>query len=293
MNNSEIEYKKKLLETFKAFDAFCRKHDIKYYAAYGTLIGAVRHHGIIPWDDDIDVTMIREDYDRFISLRRELESSKYEIVDPSNPGYYLSYAKFVDKTTTLWEVEQYEYIIGVFIDIFPLDHVEGNIETLKGRHKKFFNICNCHFSGYQNLLCKSSLKKLSLSHPRGIIYWLYLLTLKIRKKYYSQKFWEYESQLRTSKGDKLLCFDIQYAIEKELFKSEWFEKQIRVPFENTEICIMEGYDQYLTQIYGDYMTFPPVEERVSHHYHYFLDLDRRWTISEIKSYLKLQTPLNG
>lgn len=286
MNNSEIEYKKKLLETFKAFDAFCRKHDIKYYAAYGTLIGAVRHHGIIPWDDDIDVTMIREDYDRFISLRRELENSKYEIVDPSNPGYYLSYAKFVDKTTTLWEVEQYEYVIGVFIDIFPLDHVEGNIETLKDRHKKFFNICNCHFNGYQNLLCKSNLKDLSLSHPRGIINWLYLLKLKIRKKYYSQIFWEYESQLRTSKGDKLLCFDIQYAMEKELFKSEWFEKQIWVPFENTEISIMESYDQYLRQIYGDYMTLPPVEQRVSHHYQYFLDLDRRWSLDEIKLYLR-------
>jgi len=286
MNNSEIEYKEKLLATFKAFDAFCRKHDIKYYAAYGTLIGAVRHNGIIPWDDDIDVTMIREDYDRFISLRSELENSKYEIVDPSNPGYYLSYAKFVDRTTTLWEVEQYEYVIGVFIDIFPLDHVEDNIEILKDRQTKFFNICNCHFYGYQNLLCKSNLRYLSLSHPRGIVDWLHLLKLKIRKKYYSQKFWECDAQLRTSKGDKLLCFDIQYAIEKELFKSEWFEKQIRVPFENTEICIMEGYDQYLTQIYGNYMSLPPVEERVSRHYHYFLDLDRRWSLDEIKSYLR-------
>lgn len=281
----QAEYKRILVRTLQAFDKFCTDHRLRYFATGGTAIGAVRHKGIIPWDDDIDVAMIREDYDRFISLKNELKNSKYEIVDPSNPGYYLSYAKFVDKTTTLWEVEQYEFVIGVFIDVFPLNHVEDNIERIKDYQKEFLTTCYCHFGGYQNLFCKSNLKYLSLLHPRRIYYWLYLLNLKIRKKYYSKRFWEYEAQLRASKGNRLLNYDTQYAMEKELFKSEWFEKQIRVPFEDTEICLMGGYDEYLTQMFGDYMTLPPVEQRISHHYHYFLDLDRRWSLNEIKSYL--------
>lgn len=280
------EYKRILVRTLQVFDKFCTDHNLRYFAMGGTAIGAVRHKGIIPWDDDIDVAMIREDYDRLISLRNELKDTKYEIVDPSNPGYYLSYAKFIDKTTTLWEVEQYEFVIGVFIDVFPLNHVEDNIERIKDYQKEYLNVCNCHFYGYQNLLCKCNLKLLSLLHPRGIRYWLYLLNLKIRKKYYNRKFWEYDAQLKASKGNRLLNYDTQYAMEKELFKSEWFEKQIRVPFEDTEICLMGGYDEYLTQMFGDYMTLPPVEQRISHHYHYFLDLDRRWSLNEIKSYLR-------
>lgn len=281
-----VEYKRILVRTLQAFDKFCTDHNLRYYAMGGTAIGAVRHKGIIPWDDDIDVAMVREDYDRFISLKNELKDSKYEIVDPSNPGYYLSYAKFVDKTTTLLEIEQYEFVIGVFIDVFPLNHVKDDIKSIKVYQKEYLNVCNCHFYGYQNLLCKSNLRFLSLSHPRGILYWLHLLKVKIRKKYYSHRFWEYDTQLKASKGDRLLNYDTQYAMEKELFKSEWFEKQIRVPFEDTEICLMGGYNEYLTQMFGDYMSLPPVEERVSHHYHYFLDLDRRWSLAEIKSYLR-------
>ena len=74
-------YKKSLLQTFKAFDCFCRKHGITYYAGGGTLIGAVRHRGIIPWDDDIDVLMLKEDYDRFIALKQECSNSDYRILD--------------------------------------------------------------------------------------------------------------------------------------------------------------------------------------------------------------------
>lgn len=280
------DYKRVLVRTLQAFDKFCTDHNLRYFAIYGTAIGAVRHNGIIPWDDDIDVAMIREDYDRFISLKNELKNSKYEIVAPSNPGFYCPYAKFIDKTTTLWEVEQYEYVIGVFIDVFPLNHVKDDIEFIKKYQKECLNICYRHIFGYQNLLCKTNLKYLSLSHPRRIYYWLHLLKVKIRKKYYFQRFWEYDAQLRTSKGSRLLNYFTPYPMEKELLKSEWFEKQIRIPFENTTICIMEKYDEYLTQLFGDYMTLPPVEQRISHHDHYFVDLDCRWSLIEIKSFLR-------
>gem|GEM_PF-4050912 len=81
--------KKALTSTLKGFINFCEQHNLRYYAAFGTAIGAVRHHGIIPWDDDIDVYMPREDYNKFLSLRGTLENSEYEIVDIENKGYYL------------------------------------------------------------------------------------------------------------------------------------------------------------------------------------------------------------
>ena len=92
---------------------------MRYYAAYGTALGAVRHRGIIPWDDDIDVWMPCEDYERFLSLRNQLTATPYEILDIQNKGYYLYFAKFCDKNTTLIEREG-EPIIG----LYPLDNYD-------------------------------------------------------------------------------------------------------------------------------------------------------------------------
>ena len=81
-NDSEedVMLKKALISTLKGFVNFCEQHNLRYYAAFGTALGAVRHHGIIPWDDDIDVYMPREDYNKFLSLRGTLESSEYELL---------------------------------------------------------------------------------------------------------------------------------------------------------------------------------------------------------------------
>ena len=117
----QILYRSILLKTMKAFIALCKEYDIHYVAAYGTILGAVRHNGLIPWDDDIDVFMTRENYEKFLSLRNYSSLKDYEIIDIENEGYYLPFAKFCDKHTTLWEVKKFPFIIGVFIDIFPLD----------------------------------------------------------------------------------------------------------------------------------------------------------------------------
>ena len=120
---SEIEFKQRLIKLFKEFIDVCNKNKLRYYAAYGTALGAVRHRGIIPWDDDIDVWMPREDYERFLSLRNQLTATPYEILDIQNKGYYLYFAKFCNKNTTLIEREG-KPIIGLYIDIFPLDNYD-------------------------------------------------------------------------------------------------------------------------------------------------------------------------
>ncbi|KXB74135.1 hypothetical protein HMPREF1860_02125 [Prevotella amnii] len=118
---------KKLLSLFKEFTLFCKKNNLTYYAAYGTAIGAVRHHGIIPWDDDVDVWMPRKDYEKLLKLKTTLLKTNYEIINIENKGYYLYFAKFCNRNTSIIEREG-EPNIGLYIDIFPLD----NYNTSRG-----------------------------------------------------------------------------------------------------------------------------------------------------------------
>lgn len=128
------EYKdvqRHLLPVFRAFVDFCNRNQLTYYAAYGTVIGAVRHKGFIPWDDDIDVWMPRRDYERFLSLRDKLISTHYEIIDIEDKGYYLYFAKFCDRRSTIIEREG-QSIMGLYIDVFPLDYYDDKGgETIK------------------------------------------------------------------------------------------------------------------------------------------------------------------
>ena len=127
MKDIEVQFKRVLIETFTAFDKFCRVHGIKYFAAYGTLIGAVRHKGLIPWDDDIDVWMLPEDYEKFCSYRGNVDGH-YEIMDSRDENYWLlSLAKFVDADTTLWEYEHFPCITGVYIDVFKLNYCDVSV----------------------------------------------------------------------------------------------------------------------------------------------------------------------
>lgn len=164
-------YKKSLLQTFKAFDYFCRKHGITYYAGGGTLIGAVRHKGIIPWDDDIDVLMLKEDYDKFIALKQECSNSDYRILDYHDSGYYLPYAKFVDANTTIWEVKEFPYVIGTFIDVFPLYHSYGNVNEVQLQvyqyKKAFFN----YLLGIRAYSIKELLYNIKGKHLHDVLDW--------------------------------------------------------------------------------------------------------------------------
>ena len=128
-------YREVLLQTMKAFISFCKEHQITYYACGGTAIGAVRHRGMIPWDDDIDVYMDRANYNRFISLWTSLQSKypDYEVVCLGDDGYYLPLTKFADKRTTVWETPEYPFIFGVYVDIFPLDFTSGSFQEIATR----------------------------------------------------------------------------------------------------------------------------------------------------------------
>ena len=127
--NHLSEHQQLLLKTYKSFLEFCKKNNLVFFAAYGTMIGAIRHHGFIPWDDDIDVFMLRKDYDRFVDLRKTLTGDQYRIsiyLDGDNP---YPFAKFYTTEGTIWEYSQFPFIMGPWIDVFPID--EGDIDDDK------------------------------------------------------------------------------------------------------------------------------------------------------------------
>ena len=280
MNCSEDRFKEKLVETFKVFDNFCKENGIKYFAAYGTLIGAVRHRGLIPWDDDIDVWMLPDDYNKFCSLRGKIEGH-YDIVDSRDKNYWLlRLAKFVDIKTTLWETEHFPCITGVYIDIFKLDFCDAEmaLELRREYDKTSYHLTYAmmrHSVGqYKHALLHGHFRLLVRYFKESFYY---RPQYKILKRTYNQCI----KRIEETKGESVISFDGLYQ-EKEIFKKEWFEKSIRISFEGMEISTPVGYHEILTQLYGDYMQLPPEKKRVSHHSHYFLDLDRRWTIDEIK-----------
>lgn len=276
---TDSQFKEKLIETFKAFDTFCKSHDIKYYAGYGTLIGVVRHHGLIPWDDDIDVLMLPEDYNKLCSFRGKVEGH-YDIVDSRDKGYWLfDIAKFVDTNTTLWEYEDRPCITGVYIDIFPLSESTYNegADILKEYR-------------YLSKKVERSMMKHSVNELTNIIKnrnWGRLKTLiydvlcrQFFRGYWRKKYEECHKRIKEGKGEYYLCYESMYG-ERDILRKEWFSSTIDAEFEGMTMKIPSGYDAFLTQVYGDYMKLPPAEKQVTHHAHYFLDLNRRWTLEEI------------
>lgn len=258
INNSEL--KEIQLELLKDVHSFCICNDIKYSLAYGTLLGAVRHHGYIPWDDDIDIMMPREDYDRFI---RSYGNNVYKIADMSvNPEYGLPYAKVEDTRTLMKEMAQFNFAYGVYLDIFPVDYVpeEISVRKLFYRRKSFWNVLfnlktikvNRERSLIKNIILMMAHILLSIISVQSIARRM----LRMATKYQDQK---------TSYMGIVAPADSRI---EEAIPSSYFEEYVELPFENTNVMSIKEYAIYLTASYGDYMQLPPVEQRVSHHVFY-------------------------
>lgn len=241
------------------FDKFCRDNEINYSLACGTLLGAVRHKGYIPWDDDIDVYMLRDDYSKFIDLFDTCENGPYKLSwFPKIKEFDRVYANLYDSRTTLIEGRQHEFETGVFIDIFPLDDVPDNQKEWKKYKKKLFsyfwlrNIKVLRWSKKRNLgkniflyICKFLFFPLKL---HSILSSMYSFIIQNNGKGYSHVYQSSYGIENENPLDKTLFYDIvDYEFEGKLFKG------------------ISNSDEYLKTLYGDYMQLPPVEKRVSTH----------------------------
>ncbi len=279
MNQDLSPIQKVLLETFKAFDLFCKDNNIQYFAAYGTLIGAIRHKGFIPWDDDMDVYMLREEYDKFLSLREKVQSTKYKIADYHDDGYPYDFAKYYDNTKTFWEYPQFPFVIGPFVDIFPLDVFDPACERIS----KLYDDQHYAYWKFRKSISSYSWKEIghdiiTLNGLEAPIKLVKKIFYSPRKSVYRRTIEKYDQMLRDLKGDYYKAYS---DVKSKYYPKEWFCGSIEVPFEDTTIIVPAEYDKILTTDYGDYMTPPPSPARSGHHTAYYMNLEKRLEIDEI------------
>jgi lipopolysaccharide cholinephosphotransferase len=261
------------LEIFKSFIAVSEKLNLKYYLMDGTLLGAVRHQGFIPWDDDIDVGMMRSDYEIFIANAQDYLPSYYFLQTfQTDPGVLNNFAKIRDSRTTFIETSQKNQKInhGIYIDIFPLDYFPDSEEARRAIHKR------------NRVLSLRIRKELSLpSEFKGPTYRELLKGLagtiaKIRYPSPQDALIERNKLYRAcDNSGKVINYCGAYGT-KSVCPVEWFGDGERISFEGVEAIIPKGWDLYLKQVYGDYMQFPPENKRVPHHYAEIIDPDKSY-----------------
>lgn len=279
MNQDLSPIQKVLLETFKAFDQFCKENHIQYFAAYGTLIGAIRHKGFIPWDDDMDVYMLREEYDKFLSLREKMHTTKYKVADYHDDGYPYDFAKFYDTTKTFWEYPQFPFVIGPFVDVFPLDVYDPNSERIS----KLYDDQHYAYWKFRKSISYYTWREIGhdiitfngLEAPIKLVKKIYY---RPHKSIYRRTLEKYDQQLRELKGNYYKAYT---DVKSKYYPKELFNGGVEVPFEDTTIMVPAGYDKILSTDYGDYMTPPPSPARSGHHTAYYMNLENRLEIDEI------------
>jgi len=253
---SEEELKMIELDILKYIHSFCEKNNIRYYLCGGTLLGAIRHGGFIPWDDDIDICMPRSDYERF--KREFINQGKYKFIYIDNTREYaLPFGKVINSDTLVEENEVRSVNdMGVFVDVFPLDGLGNTLNEAKKNVRK----CNTIFKWILLGIRKNEEKRNIHSFFKNGIYHLARSTKKD----------SYRKILRIGQKNKFedsafVGVIFGFYAEKEIMPSGIFMKQTKHVFEDAEFCIPIKYDEYLSRLYGDYMRIPPLDKQITHH----------------------------
>ncbi len=262
------ELQARLLKMLCWLHSYCKEHNLRYYLVHGTMLGAVRHKGFIPWDDDIDVGMPRSDYEKLREICKLSGKEQYVFEFPGdNCEYPYRWAKLFDTTTTQIEKQRYPVRRGINIDIFPLD---GIGETYEEALKNFRPIKRCRILNSMiscGLLKRRAWYKNALILLGRIISPLFISKTKLIKKMddickqRDYDSYEYVGSLLDEYG------------EKSLMQKEIYGNPTAIEFEGFMVNGVESPDKYLAALYGEYMKLPPEEERDSHHDKILLDLN--------------------
>lgn len=258
-----------MLETLKVFDDFCRKHDIKYSLYAGSLLGAVRHNGFIPWDDDLDVCMSRSEYNRFISLWEKAQPEGYILQNKENSRCFSqSFSKIrKDHTTFLqdaWEIGKYH--TGIFLDVFPLDRIpNGKISRI---------LYKWHCMKYQLLTREFIPPKAGMLTKIGAS-----VILACTPRCWREK-------VRQNTLRKIIRYDDRRDLEvaaietmaslRKPFVSDMLDVYVDLPFEDGAFMCFAGWHDHLRRKFGDYMQLPPEEDRVWKHHPIIIDFEHNY-----------------
>lgn len=252
-----------LYEILYMVDDFCKAHEIQYFLIGGSLLGAVRHHGIIPWDDDIDIAMTRENYEKFLKLFTQNTPDGYELYN-----FYTTYwfdspiIKVAKANTMVKETFFYHAKMGINIDILPYDGCGNGIEEAK----RYFQKTNSPI--LHKAFCFGSNPKYTCPNWKSkLLYYSKIYPLlffpKIKKRYLDRF---YRKALKYSIEDCSHCACIVNGLYGygEVRPITFVKKLTTLPFGEKELPVPSDWETYLTEIYGDYMTPPPIEKRKRH-----------------------------
>ena len=250
------ELKQLQLKILETVADFCERNEICYWLDYGTLLGAIRHKGYIPWDDDIDLGMLRSDFERFIR-EFNVSGARYQVrCFENDPAFCYAYAKVLDTDTVLYEPDENGIKLSVNIDVFPYDNAPDSKRALKNWLDRavFFYYCNI-------------LRNISSSPSGGTFRRLLVTMLRISTRPFPRTFFckkqvenakKYNGQ-KTEFVSEITCLSLKQ-LSRRLLDS--FTKH---EFEGKNYQIPSRYDEWLTVYYGDYMCLPPASQRQSHH----------------------------
>ena len=254
MNELSIESIKDLeFNILKYIDSVCNENNIKYYLAYGTLLGAIRHKGFIPWDDDIDIVMPRDDYDRFLKILHQSPDTRYKLLEPGVNGYYYEFSKVSDSHTKVKQIYVDDIDMGLWVDVFPLDGVRNN--WIRNKCLYFLHRCRVA-SVYANLPQSNPLL-------RPIIYVFWKVCRLIGWKFFLEKQLVRSIEYKYTETG-YVGFKTSGMKKAEILPVEWFSDSVPVEFEGQYFPAPKEYGKYLEALYGDYMTLPPIEKRIPH-----------------------------
>lgn len=248
-----------ILKVAKEIHRICEENDIKYIMMGGTFIGAARHKGFIPWDDDIDFGMTYDQYMKFIDVAKNLNHSWLEFDIPSldNKDYANMFIKAYDKNTTFIEVHKEKSVKGVFVDIFPVTYCKNTKEE-------------CQKELHKAKIIRKMLqsKKYDLYPHRPVLrFFVNCLMPLVSMKSLVKKAQKQIDRLYANKTKYMVALD---GTEKDVYDSKYFlEPFVLYPFEDTNFWGIKDYDGFLTDVFKDYMKLPPEDKRLPHHLNFF------------------------
>lgn len=276
------------LDILKEVDRICRENNITYSLCGGTLLGAVRHKGFIPWDDDVDISMLREDYERFFSIcATELNPKYYAQSLETDPDYRWEYGRILLNGTKFVRCGQ-EHLkaqTGIFIDIIPCDSLSDNLFIRRVQRCLAFVMRKILYSPVGAIAFKGTarglgfwlMSRLSRKVPEYILHVIRKLTGKqetefveyygimslrevTKRKVGTKAFRKKRRQLATLSSREQILYDDNYGG----LKRAWYSRIEDIQFEDFQAQTITDYDGWLSYEYGDYMELPPIEERVAH-----------------------------
>lgn len=261
----------KLLNMLEWFHSYCLENEIPYYIVGGSMLGAIRHRGFIPWDDDIDIVIPRPDYNRLLTLFTK-QKDHYLLESPysGNNDYYYTYAKLYDTNTTLTERSKRNCRRGIYIDVFPLDGIGENEREVDVNFKKIDHL---------NMFLMT--RTCALTKRRGFVKNASIVLSRLIPPFIVD---DHDLVIRVDKTAASFGYEKSKYVanlmgayrKKEIMEKDIFGVPTEYQFENIVVFGVEHYNEFLTHIYGNWKQIPPKEKQNSTHEYVEIDLNKSW-----------------